>query len=186
MFEFDGYGYATAKEMDLAKKEAESIAYIKSRTDFKEKEKLRKLYEGLIVKQSFVTPTGIQFLREIQQELNSISDKPVTPVMVTVPTQVKKGAFGQSASFQHITEEQKQARKDQTQGKLRNSRIINTFLVVIIIGMFATVLLGKNSPLLDAEIKLQDKYSAWEQELIQRENAILEKEKAFSESGEGN
>lgn len=179
MFEFDGYGYATAKEMDLAKKEVESIAYIKSRTDFSDRDKLIKLYEGLVEKQSFVTPTGINFLREIQKELNAFSNKAVSPVFVTVPTERKKGAFGRSASFQQMSEEQKQAKKDMLQGKLRNLRIINIFLILIIIGMFASVLLGNNSPFADAEVKIQNKYSAWEQELSERENAIQEKEKAL-------
>lgn len=186
MFEFDGYGYATAKEMDLAKKEAVSIAYIKSRTDFKDREKLKKLYEGLIEKQSFVTPTGINFLREIQKELNAFSDKTVSPVFVTVPTYMKKGAFGRSESFQQMSEDQKQGKKDILQGKLRNLRIINAFLILIIIGMFVSVLLSNNSPFTDAEVKIQNKYSAWEKELSERENAILEKEQELLQQDKGN
>jgi len=181
LFEFDGYGYATVKEMDLAKKEAESIAYIKSRTDFKDREKLKKLYEGLIEKQSFVTPTGINFLREVQKELNAFSDKAVSPVFVTVPTEMKKGSYVRSASFQQMSEGQKQAKKDVLQGKLRNLRIINAFLIVIIIGMFVSVLLGNNSPI-DAEVKIRTKYSVWEKELTERENAILERENAILEN----
>ncbi len=155
MFEFDGYGYATVKEMDLAKKEAESIAYIKSRTDFK--------------------------LREVQKELNAFSDKAVSPVFVTVPTEMKKGSYVRSASFQQMSEGQKQAKKDVLQGKLRNLRIINAFLIVIIIGMFVSVLLGNNSPI-DAEVKIRTKYSVWEKELTERENAILERENAILEN----
>lgn len=60
-------------------------------------------------------------------------------------------------------------------------RIINAFLILIIIGMFVSVLLSKNSPFTDAEIKIRDKYSAWEKQLTDRENAILEKEKALQE-----
>ena len=99
---------------------------------------------------------------------------------------MKKGAFGRSESFQQMSEDQKQGKKDILQGKLRNLRIINAFLILIIIGMFVSVLLSNNSPFTDAEVKIQNKYSAWEKELSERENAILEKEQELLQQDKGN
>lgn len=81
-------------------------------------------------KQSFVTPTSINFLRELQKELNTFS----------------------------------------LQGKLKNLRIIITFLILIIIGMFVSVLLGKKFSFINPDIKAQNKYSVWEKELTERKN----------------
>ncbi len=61
--------------------------------------------------------------------------------------------------------------------KLRNMRIVTFFLGFVIVVMFLIAVFGPNSPLEDAEVKAQNKYAAWEQELKEREDAVKEKER---------
>ena len=63
--------------------------------------------------------------------------------------------------------------------KLRKSVILNVFLVLLVIVMFAITLTGKNPNILNYERALTDQYAGWEQELTEREAAVREKERAL-------
>lgn len=180
-FEFQGYSFDTAKEMDLAKKEAESIEYIKAKMELKNREKARKLYDSLVEKQSFVTPIGIQFMKEIQQDLSMFSSSPLKGVPVHLALdKVNKNQGKLTKGFIAESIDRSVHQVDIYKDKLRNSKIIITFLVVLILAMFAVVLLGKNSPFQDAEQKLQDKYAVWEEQLKEKEQYLLEKEEQLN------
>ena len=57
--------------------------------------------------------------------------------------------------------------------------ILNVFLVLLVIAMFAITLTGKNPNILNYERALTDQYAGWEQELTEREAAVREKERAL-------
>jgi hypothetical protein len=46
--------------------------------------------------------------------------------------------------------------------------------------MFAVVIFGDNSPLKDAEKKIQDKYATWEEQLKEREQSVEEREQQLN------
>lgn len=176
-FEFQGYSFDTAKEMDLAKKEAESIEYIKAKMELNNREKARVLYDNLIEKQSFITPIGIQFMKELQQDLSMFSSKPLEGVPVHLSLGNAKHEQGKlTKGFITESKERNKQVNDYYQTKLRNSRIMNLGFILIILAMFLVVLFGKNSPLTDAEKKLQDKYASWEEQLKEKEQLLQEKE----------
>ena len=176
-FEFQGYSFDTAKEMNLAKQEAESIEYIKAKMELKNREKAKILYDNLVEKQSFVTPIGIQFMKELQQDLSLFSSKPLAGVPVRLALEnVKAGQGKLTQGFIADNKERNNQLQDYYKNKLRNSSIMNLGFVLIIIAMFLVVLLGKNSPLKDSEQKLQDKYATWEEQLKEKELLLQEKE----------
>lgn len=180
-FEYDGYSFATAKEMDIAKKEEESIQYIKSKLDKKEREKVRKLYDSLCEKQSFVTPVGIAFMKELYEEVSMFSATPVPMVPVTIPLSREKAASGKYAKdVLAVAEKRKKAKKEECEVKLRNQRIVIGFLVFIIIGMFFIVFTSKNSPLADAQKRAEDKYAKWQEELQEKEAELQLREEKLN------
>lgn len=180
-FEFQGYSFATAKEMDLAKKEVESIAYIRAKLDFKDRDKLRKMYDSFVEKQSFITPIGIAFMSEIHNELSMFSVKAIPPVPVTVPLEVNKARVGKlTNSFMQESEKRNAIKKEIRDTKLRNSRIINFFLVLVILAMFGVVFFGNTKAFQDEEQKIQDKYASWQQQLEQKEQELNAKEQELN------
>lgn len=180
-FDFEGYSFATAKEMDLAKKEAESIAYIRAKLDFNDRDKLRKMYDSLAEKQSFITPVGIAFMSEIRNDLSMFSVQTVPGVPVTVPLELTKEKVGKlTSSFMQESEKRNALKKEIRDTKLRNSRIINFFLVLVILAMFGVVLFGNTPAFQDEEQKLQDKYASWQQQLEQKEQELNAKEQELN------
>jgi hypothetical protein len=140
-FEFQGYSFDTAKEMDLAQKEAESIEYIKAKMELKNRDEARTLYNNLVQKQSFITPIGIQFMKELQQELSLFSTKPLEGVPVHLFLENAKDRQGKlTQGFLAESMERSNQLNEYYKSKLRNSRIMNIGFVIIIIAMYLVVI----------------------------------------------
>lgn len=180
-FDFQGYSFSSAKEMERAKKEAESIEYTRTKIDFKNRDKLKRLYDSFIDKKTFVTPVGINFMKEIYDELSMYSVQPIQTVPVYVPLdKLQKGPGKLTQDFVDVVKKKNAEQEEQMQIKLRNLRIINVFLILLIVAMFLVVLFGKNSPLQDAEQRVLDKYASWEEQLKDREEAVTAKEQELT------
>lgn len=175
-FEFQGYDFANAKEMEQAMKEAESIAYIRSKSDFDDTKKLKKVYEMLLEKHAYTTVIGLSFLKEIQQRLVTSGEEMIVSIPVLPLLKAATSDNQQSKEFAEMIEKRKQDKKEIYEVKLKKSRIINISLVLIIIIMFIIVLTSDQSPFVNAESVIQDKYVAWEESLEERERVIEQKE----------
>ena len=104
-----------------------------------------------------------------------------------VPNIPVYGVYSMRERASQVSERVKPSEKKQktllekTQTQKRLSIGINVALVVLIIAMFYISFTGTNPTILNYENALQNKYSQWEQELIQRESVIREKERELLE-----
>lgn len=173
----EGFVFETSEGYNDALKEAEAISYIKAKTDLNNSTALVKLYNKLIDKQTFITPIGINFLKELHDR---IIDSGVISKDNLRPVPVKHVIKKQSRSVEGFikdSDSRMKIRLSYIEKKLNSSRIINVFLVIIILIMFAITMFSDRSPFINAEVKFQNKYAEWEEDLIQREKVISEKEK---------
>ena len=186
-FVVDGYSFETKAEWEEAKREEESIQYIRAKTNLSDMQTVYKVYCGLVEKKTFITPVGITFLMQMQKELlrsrKNVDEVPKVPI--TLPRKRKKSAELFSKETQEKTQEKNRVLIDYYRSKLRNTRIVMFFLIVVIGAMFLITMFGPNTPFVDAEVKLQNKYAAWEQELRQREDAVEKRERELGISPQG-
>lgn len=173
----DGFSFENQEAYNDAQKEAEAISYLSAKTDMNNAANIVKLYNKLIDKQTFVTPVGISFMKDLYDRIIAsgiISKENLRPVPVKAV--IKK----QSEAVRGYVQEGEGRLKvhlSYTEGKLKNSRIMNIFLIVIILAMFAITMFGDRSPLIDSETRIQNKYAEWEENLTEREKAVTEKER---------
>lgn len=174
-FVVNGYSFETKAEWEEVKREEESIRYIRAKTELSDTEKAYKVYCGLAEKKTFITPVGLAFLVELREGLLRAgkSEEELPGVPVTLPRKKGKNA----AAFSQEMESKNKLLADYYKDKLKNARIIMAVLAVVIGLMFLITMFGPNSPLADAEVKLQDKYASWEQEIREREDAVKAKER---------
>jgi len=186
-FVVDGYSFETKAEWEEAKREEESIQYIRAKTNLSDMQTVYKVYCGLVEKKTFITPVGITFLMQMQKELlrsgRNVDEVPKVPI--TLPRKRKKSAELFSKETQKKKQKKNRVLIDYYKSKLRNTRIVMFFLIVVIGAMFLITMFGPNTPFVDAEIKLQNKYAAWEQELRQREDAVEKRERELGISPQG-
>lgn len=172
----DGYIFKSINEAERARKELESINKLKAEIDINNGDKMEELYKKLVEKRCFVTPIGINFLHEMREyivEELCIYDLPPVPVTSLIKTQAPDGI--DINKFEKL--------KDELEKETVLRKKITIFLVaflVIIVGMFFIIVTNDNLGYFNAEEKVLDKYSAWQERLESWEDELNEREEMLN------
>ena len=169
-FTFQGHTFDDEKQMIAAKKEAEAIEYLRSKTDFSNMNNLMKLYDRILDRDMMETVVGIEFLKEIRETLiNSgmFKEDQIRPVPLL--PEVKK--------LKKRKEIQKRSREmtllERSERQNTRLKIICFFLVVLVIGMFIITLTGTRSPwALNYEEQILNKYASWAEKVQAKEDYL--------------
>ncbi|MFW5631172.1 MAG: hypothetical protein ACOCNB_10365 [Acetivibrio ethanolgignens] len=169
--EIDGYEFLNKRDYVKAEREKAVVEQMKSGVNWKNPSVAFKLYNKILDKNSFSTIIGMEFLRELRE---IIVKSGISTQEDLRPIPVKK---------QEIKVDEYQALYEQTKASNRIRTIVIAFLVLIIAGMLAVSYFTPYSVFTNYEEKIKDQYSAWEQELNERE-AELEKREAVLKKDE--
>lgn len=171
-FTFQGHTFDDEKQLIAAKKEAEAVEYLRSKTDFGNMNNLRKLYDRILDRNMMETVVGIAFLKEIRETLigsGMFTDNQLRPVpLLPEVKKLKKRKENQTRSRERTLLERRE----------RQNTVLKTvcfFLVIIVIAMFVIVLNGTRSPLaIRYEEQILNKYASWAEELQDKEKYLRE------------
>lgn len=174
-FEVDQYLFETEEEYELAQSEKKKIQYIDEHTDYRAVENIAVLYKRMIETNIFQTPVGYAYLERLREFLVRSGAK--TDNLPSIPVKSKISLAGRK----QLIRENKRLKEELEKVKRRNFIFISVCvaLVVVVIAMFAVAFTSDNPNILNYENAIQNKYSVWEQELTERENAVREKELAL-------
>lgn len=175
----NGYEFATREDYDKAKKEAESIAYIKAHTNMKDKQQMLKIYNRASENKMFHTVIGYDFMHQLYLYLikNEVMEKQYIKT-IPVDKAVSQRKLPEDVEAANKLAEQYRVLYQDSKDKRKLQRIIICFLGGLIILMMVMVYFNYRTYDEDAVL---DKYSAWEEELKERENAVTEKEQQWKE-----
>lgn len=175
----NGYEFATRKDYDKAKKEAESIVYIKAHTNMKDKQQILKIYNKASENKMFHTVIGYDFMHQLYLYLikNEVMEKQYIKTIPVDKTASQRELPEDVEAANKLAEQYRVLYQDsKDKGKLQ--KIIICFLGGLILLMMVMVYFNYRTYDEDAVL---DKYSAWEEELKERENAVTEKEQQWKE-----
>lgn len=177
-----GYLFTTEKDAELAEAEMKKIEYIEARMDYTQPCKLLVVYRRLLQERVFRTPVGFGYLMKLRgflltaEEIAGHQEVPEIPVYQNfsgeirdLPNEIKTVAVPKKR------EDKK--RKD----KLFISVTLNCMLVLAVVAMFIIALKSDTPNMINYRNAITNRYSAWEQELKNREEAVREKEKELFE-----
>jgi hypothetical protein len=175
-YKIAGFSFVDAHDYKEAKREAETIDYIRANTDLNDLNKAMKLYHKLVERKTLKTVVGLSFLKELQERIlkEGIASKDSMPCIQIEKNENQIRAY--SNALEHEQEKRHLALIEDYKIKLRNSRIISAFLVVIVVIMIMIAIFSDRMLFLDYQNKVLNDYSAWEEDLKAREEAIEEKE----------
>ena len=180
-FTFQGHTFDNEKQLLAAKKEAEAVEYLRSKTDFGNMNTLRKLYDRILDRNMMETVIGIEFLKEIREALlgsGMFKEEQVRPVPLL--PEVKK--LKKRKEIQKSKKERTLLERLERQNTILKT--VSFFLTAIIIAMFAIVLTGKRSPLaVRYEEEILNKYASWAEELQEKEDFLREYVRKLEEQG---
>ncbi len=161
----DGYVFRSPETAKQARKELEGIRYVKKQMDAKNPEAVLQIYNRILQEKLFQTVVGYSFLRELQEYLKcspEIDDDYVRAL------EFKEGNVETGGI----------SKKEETlKNRLATFYIINGILVVLVVAMMVLMHFSDNATIINYENKIIDRYEHWEQDLLEREKAIEEKEK---------
>ncbi|MCR4798204.1 MAG: hypothetical protein K5853_07115 [Lachnospiraceae bacterium] len=165
----EGFSFSTEEEYQNALREQKAAAYLKKQMGGKSAKDILKVYQQLLDQDLFHTQVGYAFLYELNRALHrqsSLSDTDIPPI----PTALKKPTAEKTKDPKDILVNSRLA------VKVRTLRMLVMILLAVVVAMFGITLSGSTPTILDYETKLQDKYAAWEQDLSQREAALVKRE----------
>jgi hypothetical protein len=177
-----GYVFADPHSYKEAKREEETVEYIKANTDLNDLNKVLKLYHKLVERKTLNTIVGYSFLFELRSRIlnagivtqDNLPD--IRIVKAEKEPKVYDNAFMKEQEQRHL------ATIGDLKVKLRNSRIISFFLVVIIIVMIGIAVFSDRSMYSIYENQVIDKYEGWQTDLENRERALKEKARVFEKN----
>lgn len=174
-----GYTFEDPQDYKEAKRELESVEYIRANTDLNDINKVLKLYVKLVERKTLRSVVGIEFLIELR---NKILAAGIVTENNLPGIRIEKENNSIRVYDNELEREQEKSHLAMLENyriKLKNSRIISAFLIVIIVIMFLISIFMDRSLYSIYENKVIDQYEAWQQELEAREAALEERENAF-------
>lgn len=183
-FIVEGFAFDNSKDYSEARREAEAVTFLRAKLDMADSNEVIKAYGKLMQKkQAFSTPVGISFLKELRDKVlatGMISDENLK--LIEINSKVAEKSNSAAENFKDSVEKGLRNQIMYLRDKIKQLKIIITFMFFIIAALFALTILGKNT-FVNAELKAQDKYAEWEQELSEWEQELEEREKVLQEDG---
>ena len=174
-----GVRYASVHDAAAAREELKKIMYIRSRMNFSNPEEVLAIYNKMIENKLFVTPTGHEFLFEIRALLIQAPgiDNDRIHTINTESLFTQRARNEARAAMRPVVSYDAKAEMKKMKNGYRTSVIVNIFLVIVIIALFAIALNSDNPNILNYKTVIENQYADWEQNLEERERALKEKER---------
>lgn len=185
----DGFVFENEEEAAQAAKEADAIKYIKAKTDMDNPEMVLQIYNKIIQQNLFETAVGFAYLKDLQEYLISI---PYVAKDAVLPIPVRHKALEASIRKKlrmpvktkmpqkKVPEKNAQKSMGKREAAYRTKFRVTLFLAVIMAvsmaGMFFITASSNNLNILNYENEIINRYEDWEQQLLEREAAVKERE----------
>ena len=175
----DGFEFPSFKEAQIAIKEQQNIEVIRQRTPYTNPQAVYELYVKLIERGIFKTVVGYSYLHELRHRL--LSEYHYTE------EEIPNIEIPRRMEYDSVTEINQGVLKNKFEHLLvvkQRMSIVIVALVIMVVGMFVIAVINPNAGYVNTENKVLNKYSAWEEDLQQREQAVKEKEEQLKGSKE--
>lgn len=174
-----GYRFGTVADAETARMEQKKIVNVEQHLDYRKPENVLLVYNKAIDNRVFLTPLGISYLHRMQDQI----------VKCGVPKEKIK-PIPMYATFSNKTENNSSIRRSMTsrgqkmefKGRFITSVCVNVLLAAALAAMIVLAYVSDVPTIVNYKTAILNEYSAWEQELTDREQAVREAERALDMS----
>ncbi len=174
-----GYRFGTVADAETARMEQKKIVNVEQHLDYRKPENVLLVYNKAIDNRVFLTPLGISYLHRMQDQM----------VKCGVPKEKIK-PIPMYATFSNKTENNSSIRRSMTsrgqkmefKGRFFTSVCVNVLLAAALAAMIVLAYVSDVPTIVNYKTAILNEYSAWEQELTDREQAVREAERALDMS----
>ena len=192
MFSINGYDFQNEDDMDIAREELNKIQFISEKlTD--DPEAVLAVYNKMLDSKIFITPIGVEYLRQLQGYLlrsPQIEDSRVKDVPVLISYQEAlhykdlEQALKEKTMPQPVktipTKEEPETDTSKLQRRFRFSIATIVVLVVMVAAMFVIALNSNTPNIINYRTAIENEYAQWAQELAEKEEQLRERENALN------
>lgn len=174
-----GYIFASPEDADAAENEIKKIAYIESKADLTNVAVIKQVYEKALDSRTFTTPIGLEYMHNLWTILkdSGIPESEIRPIPLY--STFHRMAFNNDQPVKRrMTKAQK--KEQSLKLKYRNAVLIAMIFAILAIAMFVITLNGSTPNAINYKKAITNQYSAWEQDLTERERVIREKERELN------
>ena len=173
-YTISGFLFGSKEDVETANQELSAIQYIDKKIENKNGEIILSVYNAALEKRLFRTPIGYSYLHELQKRM--LKQGILKEQIPAIPLyQVFNNDYQEMIKPVRVVKRIK--KKDEAKEKLRYSVIANVILISLVLILFIISFTGSNPNILNYRQTIENEYSQWEQELIDREQVIRQKEK---------
>lgn len=172
----EGFFFLNAEDAATAVKESKQIEYLEKHLDYRYPEQVLVLYERMLRERLFRTPVGMIYMKQLQ---GFLLDKPeIDPARVPM-IPVYAPCVGMPVKKERPARRGGEAPRAEKPRSVwpRISVILNVLLTAAIIVMFIMTLISDSPNVLNYRTAILNEYSSWQQDLLERERVIREKER---------
>lgn len=191
-YNIGGYIFDDENKAKKAAKELKAVEYILGQIKDADEKGVLTVYKKLIKQRLFSTEIGMSFLSQLRKNLidsNVFSENEI-PAVYSLEESIEEKqseeipkAKEKSKSTKEKADKFVESADSDAFAQIKKLKRINSILLILcitlllsVIGMFYVNSTINSPTILNYEEKLIDKYSSWEQDLTERENALKEKE----------
>lgn len=168
----EGYHFATLADAETARQDIKRIKNLENNMDYRKPQNALLLYHRALETRVLQTPIGFAYLLTVQEHLKrcGVPEDKIKPIPLYMTFTNKTEA--NSSIRKSIA-----ARQPEYKGRFITSVCLNVLMVIVIASMFAISLKSDSPNIINYRRAIVNEYSEWEQELMQREQAVREEER---------
>ncbi len=187
-----GIAFTDMKQAKLAQIEQKRIEILDEKLNYNDIEAVANVYKKARDNRTFQTPVGITYMLRLYDWLMKNNYEGVDKMYVIMDQEpakaqvddLEKGLLSERDELWKSRLDAQKKKEQKLTAKLRTSLFVNAVLVVLVIVLFVISQTGNNPTVLNYKTKIINQYTAWEQELEEREQAVEEKEAELGISAE--
>lgn len=169
----DGFSFLSEADAQAAREELKKARYLERHLEYQSAEMVLQLYRKALADRTFQTPVGLAFVNALRERLieEGVEEFEIEPIPVYYDVTKNKMRGGYEP-----VEEKAEEKPKKGLGRFGISVALNVVLALLVAGMFYLAMTGSNPNILNYKNSILNKYASWEQELMEREQAVREKE----------
>ena len=171
-----GYRFGTVADAETARMEEKKVANLEQHLDYHRPQDVLAFYNRAIENRVFMTPVGMAYLHRIQLQLVKcgVPQEKIRPIPLYATFSNK--SVNNSSIRNSLAA---RGQKPEFRGRFITSVSINILLALALTAVIVLSLRSEVPTILNYKTALTNEYSAWEQELTERERAVREAERGL-------
>ena len=168
-----GYEFLTETDAEKGTLYLSKIKILETKVKVSRPDDMLAVYEKAIQNRIFKTPLGWRYLTDLREKLleSGFEEQDLIPIPLEIP-------MTRQSSLDKLSSKKKESSSGE---KVHFGRILsivlNVALIIVVILMFVIASTSENDNIINYKRNITNRYSAWDEELKEREKAVREAEK---------